>query len=76
MENRERINAPVCWAVGALFDYLAGVEPPVPAWMNRLALEWLWRLMVDPLGKWRRYLLGNPEFVARILHQKWTQRGA
>lgn len=73
--HRSEINAPVCWAVGALFDYLAGVEPPVPAWMNRLALEWFWRLLVDPRGKWRRYLLGNPEFVSRVLYQMWKQRG-
>lgn len=75
-ENRQQIDAPVCWAVGALFDYIAKVEPEVPAWMNKLALEWLWRLMVNPRGKWRRYLWGNPEFIARIVHQKWKQRGA
>ncbi len=69
--NRSQIEAPVCWAVGALFDYVAGIEPPVPAWLNRLNLEWLWRMLVDPAGKWRRYLFGNPLFIARILAQKW-----
>ncbi len=67
---RGQIDAPVCWAVGALFDYVAGVEPPVPDWLNRLNLEWLWRMLVDPLGKWRRYLVGNPIFTVRILRQK------
>jgi len=69
-KHRECIQAPVCWAVGALFDYVAGDEPPVPAWLNRLNLEWLWRLLIDPSGKWRRYLLGNPLFVARLLQRK------
>lgn len=68
--HREQIQAPVCWAVGALFDYVAGVEPPVPTWLNRLNLEWLWRMLVDPLGKWRRYLIGNPRFLYRIWRQK------
>jgi N-acetylglucosaminyldiphosphoundecaprenol N-acetyl-beta-D-mannosaminyltransferase len=68
--NRDRIQAPVCWAVGALFDYVAGVEPPVPKLMNKLALEWLWRMMIDPRRKWRRYLIGNPTFVLRVLRQK------
>jgi len=67
---RSQIEAPVCWAVGALFDYVAGVEPPVPDWLNRLNLEWLWRMLVDPIGKWRRYLVGNPIFMVRILRQK------
>jgi N-acetylglucosaminyldiphosphoundecaprenol N-acetyl-beta-D-mannosaminyltransferase len=69
-DHRDQIQAPVCWAVGALFDYVAGVEPPVPGWLNRLNLEWLWRLLVDPLGKWRRYLIGNPLFLYRLLRQK------
>ncbi|NJP04340.1 MAG: WecB/TagA/CpsF family glycosyltransferase [Chloroflexaceae bacterium] len=72
--HRHHIKTPVCWAVGALFDYVAGVEPRVPTWMNQLALEWLWRLIVDPTGKWRRYLIGNPLFVARIWHQKQLSR--
>jgi N-acetylglucosaminyldiphosphoundecaprenol N-acetyl-beta-D-mannosaminyltransferase len=69
-KHRGAIYAPVCWAVGALFDYVAGVEPPVPVWMNTLALEWLWRLLMDPLGKWRRYLVGIPLFTGRVLRQR------
>lgn len=57
----------VWWAVGALFDYVAGRERRAPAWMRRLALEWLWRLLVDPLGKWRRFVLGIPLFLLRVL---------
>jgi len=72
--HRHRLPAPVCWTVGALFDYLAGVERRAPAWMRRLALEWCWRLFVDPIGKWRRYVVGNPLFVYRVMRQKWTDR--
>ncbi|GAB4499065.1 MAG: WecB/TagA/CpsF family glycosyltransferase [Anaerolineales bacterium] len=68
--NRPRLNVPVVWAVGALFDYVAGIEKPVPMWMNRLALEWLWRLLINPRDKWRRYLLGNPEFVVRVFIER------
>ena len=73
-QQRAQLNVPVCWSVGALFDLVAGVEPQVPRCLNRLGLEWLWRLMADPSGKWRRYLLGNPLFLARILAQKMGQR--
>ncbi len=68
--HMEELQVPVYWAVGALFDYVAGIEPPVPPWMNKLALEWLWRLMIDPTGKWKRYIFGNPYFIFRVIAQK------
>jgi N-acetylglucosaminyldiphosphoundecaprenol N-acetyl-beta-D-mannosaminyltransferase len=65
-QYRGRIPSPLCWVVGALFDVVAGEEHPVPAWMDRLALEWLWRLTRDPRGKWRRVVIGIPEFIIRF----------
>ncbi len=69
---RDQITVPVCCTVGAYFDYHAGLEKTVPEWLNRFGLEWLWRLSLDPQGKWRRYLLGNPLFLFRLLKQKFT----
>ncbi len=71
-----KVDLPVkiCWAVGALFDYVAGVEPRAPKWMRRLGFEWLWRMLVDPWGKWKRYVLGNPLFFIRVVKQKLLQR--
>jgi N-acetylglucosaminyldiphosphoundecaprenol N-acetyl-beta-D-mannosaminyltransferase len=71
--HRDAIPAKIFWAVGALFDNIAGLEPSVPTWMNSLALEWLWRLFMDPAGKWRRYLVGIPLFAIRVIQQKMTQ---
>ncbi len=68
--HRRRISAPLCWGVGALFDYLAGKEAQAPTFMDRAGLEWLWRLGADPFGKWRRYLLGIPSFLVRVCQQK------
>jgi N-acetylglucosaminyldiphosphoundecaprenol N-acetyl-beta-D-mannosaminyltransferase len=64
----------VWWGVGALLDYLAGAEKRAPRWFDRLGLEWLWRLAQDPSGKWRRYILGNPIFVYRIMRQYLNHR--
>lgn len=57
-------------AVGALLDFLSGSVPRAPAWMRRLRLEWLFRLALEPRRLWRRYILGNPLFLARVLRQK------
>jgi N-acetylglucosaminyldiphosphoundecaprenol N-acetyl-beta-D-mannosaminyltransferase len=67
--NRKQLKVPVCWAVGAMFDYVAGIEPPVPPLLNAMALEWLWRLLLDPRHKWKRYVLGIPKFLYRLIHQ-------
>jgi exopolysaccharide biosynthesis WecB/TagA/CpsF family protein len=57
-------------AVGAAFDYHAGGLRKPPAWMQRHALEWLWRLGLEPKRLWRRYVLLNPAYLARLGAQK------
>jgi N-acetylglucosaminyldiphosphoundecaprenol N-acetyl-beta-D-mannosaminyltransferase len=57
-------------AVGAAFDYHAGQLRRPPAWMQRRGLEWLWRLSLEPGRLWKRYLLLNPAYLARLGAQK------
>ncbi len=57
-------------AVGAAFDYHAGLLRKPPAWMQRAALEWLWRLGLEPKRLWRRYVVLNPAYLARLAAQK------
>jgi N-acetylglucosaminyldiphosphoundecaprenol N-acetyl-beta-D-mannosaminyltransferase len=56
-------GVPVQWAVGALLDYVAGAERRAPQWLRRCGCEWLFRLLVNPRGRWRRYVLGNVRFA-------------
>jgi N-acetylglucosaminyldiphosphoundecaprenol N-acetyl-beta-D-mannosaminyltransferase len=57
-------------AVGAAFDYHAGLLKNPPAWMQKYALEWLWRLGLEPKRLWRRYVLLNPAYLSRLAAQK------
>ncbi|CCV08598.1 Glycosyl transferase, WecB/TagA/CpsF family [Mesorhizobium metallidurans STM 2683] len=57
-------------AVGALLDFLSGTVPRAPLWMRRLRLEWLFRLWIEPGRLWRRYVVGNPVFLLRVVRQK------
>ena len=57
-------------AVGAAFDYHAGLLKNPPAWMQKYSLEWLWRLGLEPKRLWKRYVLLNPAYVARLAAQK------
>jgi N-acetylglucosaminyldiphosphoundecaprenol N-acetyl-beta-D-mannosaminyltransferase len=63
------LNARVAIGVGALFDYLAGRVPRAPQWVRQLRAEWLFRLAVEPRRLWRRYLVGNVQFLWRVLSQ-------
>ena len=56
--------------VGAFFDFTAGVVPRAPAWMNKAGIEWLWRLAQEPRRMWRRYVVGNPVFLGRVLKER------
>jgi N-acetylglucosaminyldiphosphoundecaprenol N-acetyl-beta-D-mannosaminyltransferase len=53
--------------VGAAFDFLAGVKAQAPAWVQRNGLEWAFRLASEQRRLWRRYVLGNPVFVAGVV---------
>lgn len=60
---RDRLDAPVLCGVGAAFDFHAGLVPQAPQWMQRLSLEWAFRLAQEPRRLWRRYTRYNPRFV-------------
>lgn len=67
LEGSRAGRARVWWCVGALFEYYAGTRLRAPVWMRRAGLEWIFRLTLEPGRLWRRYLLGNPLFVWRVL---------
>jgi len=58
-------------AVGAAFDFHAGLLPQAPKWMQDRGLEWLFRLYQEPKRLWRRYLYLNPLYVWMIIRQKF-----
>ncbi|MGL4243296.1 MAG: WecB/TagA/CpsF family glycosyltransferase [Beijerinckiaceae bacterium] len=57
--------------VGALFDFLAGEVRRAPAMVRSARLEWAWRLLLEPRRLFRRYVIGNPEFLLRVLASKF-----
>ena len=60
-----QLNAPLTLGIGGLLDFVSGMTPRAPVWMRRGRLEWLYRLRQEPRRMWRRYVLGNIEFLAR-----------
>jgi len=58
--------------VGAFLDFMSGQVVRAPGWMNRLGVEWVFRLVQEPGRLWRRYIVGNPVFLWRA----WRMRTA
>lgn len=57
-------------AVGAAFDYHAGLMNEPPRWMQDRGLQWAYRLAQDPRRLWRRYVMLNPGYIVRLVGQK------
>ena len=67
-EFKDHLNMPVL-AVGAAFNFHAGLLDQAPAFYQRNGLEWFYRLCKEPMRLWRRYLLLNPYYVGLIASQ-------
>ena len=61
-EHKNKVNS-LMIGVGAAFDYLAGNIKRAPMWMQKLNLEWLYRLIQDPVRLFSRYLYTNIKFI-------------
>jgi N-acetylglucosaminyldiphosphoundecaprenol N-acetyl-beta-D-mannosaminyltransferase len=61
-EHRGKVNV-VMLGVGAAFDFHAGVKSQAPAWMQKIGLEWFYRLVTEPRRLWWRYFYYNPRYV-------------
>ncbi len=66
-DNLETLGTPIVLPVGGAFDVLSGFIRRAPLWMQACGQEWLWRLLMDPRTKWRRYAETNPVFLFMIL---------
>ena len=72
--HRGRLEVPVMIAVGAAFDFIAGLKPQAPRWMQRAGLEWLFRFMSEPQRLWKRYLIGNSRFIYCLLKDMFRNK--
>ncbi len=69
LHMRPRLSASLLVGVGAAFDFHAGLVSQAPRWMQRMGLEWTYRLSREPRRLWRRYAHQNPRFLAGFMRQ-------
>lgn len=61
-QHKDRVNG-LMIGVGAAFDFIAGTVKRAPMWMQKLCLEWVYRIMQDPKRMIPRYLSTNFAFI-------------
>jgi len=66
-ENFEKLNAKIVWMGGGFLDILSGRIKRCPQWLSKIGFEWMFRFLQEPRRLWKRYFIGNPLFVLRIL---------
>lgn len=70
----EQLNVGPILGVGASFDFAAGTIKRAPLWVQRIGMEWSWRLMQEPGRLWKRYILKDSQFVWLMVRELMKQR--
>jgi N-acetylglucosaminyldiphosphoundecaprenol N-acetyl-beta-D-mannosaminyltransferase len=63
------LRVPIAIGIGGSFEIICGTLQRAPVWMQTSGLEWLYRLRQEPRRLWKRYLVGNTEFLIGLA--KW-----
>ena len=63
--HQSKLRVPLAIGVGGLFDHWVNKPRRAPLWVRKMGCEWVHKLILQP-HKWRRYLLGNPQFIVRM----------
>ena len=70
----KKFNVPIILGVGGVFDIEAGTIKRSPIWFQKNGMEWLFRLIQEPRRMWKRYLIGNIEFIYLVLIEKYRMK--
>ncbi|HYI38576.1 MAG TPA: WecB/TagA/CpsF family glycosyltransferase [Thermoleophilaceae bacterium] len=71
-----RIDVPFVMGVGGSVDVIAGVTRRAPVVLQRLGLEWAYRLAQEPRRLFRRYLVTNARFAVLVVRHGIRRRPA
>ncbi|MEE9368090.1 MAG: WecB/TagA/CpsF family glycosyltransferase [Pontiella sp.] len=74
LDHRDDLQVKIIMTGGAVFNYLAGTEKRAPQWMLNSGLEWFFRFLLEPHRLWKRYILGNPLFIIRVVKEVFVRR--
>jgi N-acetylglucosaminyldiphosphoundecaprenol N-acetyl-beta-D-mannosaminyltransferase len=68
--NYKTIGVPISVGIGVSFELVSGMVTRAPKLMQKLGLEWFFRLLMEPRRLWQRYIVGNTLFVMLVIQQR------
>lgn len=71
-----QLGIPFVMGVGGSFDVIAGEVNRAPMWMQNHGLEWFYRFAQEPVRLWKRYVVGNMQFVCLTYKYKYLRKEA
>lgn len=75
-EHRSKLGVPLSIGIGGSFEMISGMTRRAPRWIQAAGFEWLFRLAMEPRRLWKRYLIGNVQFVGILLRQAFGRSEA
>ncbi|MFZ6861142.1 WecB/TagA/CpsF family glycosyltransferase [Undibacterium sp. Ji67W] len=63
-------NVPLILCVGAAMEFALGQKKRAPLWMQKIGMEWFWRLASEPRRLWQRYTIQGSKFLGILLRER------
>ncbi len=71
---KDIIKTPFIMGVGGSFDVISGKVRRSPLWMQKMGMEWFFRLIQEPRKMWKRYLVTNTLFIFYLVKEKFFNK--
>ena len=69
-ENMQKYQIPMSFSIGGTIDFIAGEQKRAPKWVNKIGMEWFYRLCQSPKRMFKRYIIDD----SKILKLAWKYR--
>jgi N-acetylglucosaminyldiphosphoundecaprenol N-acetyl-beta-D-mannosaminyltransferase len=60
--------------VGAAMEFALGQKKRAPLWMQKIGMEWFWRLASEPRRLWQRYTTQGSKYIGILLRERRAQQ--
>lgn len=73
-DHYQELGVPISVGIGVSFELVGDIVKRAPKWMQKVGMEWFFRLLVEPRRLWKRYLIGNIFFIWLVLKQRFRMK--
>ncbi|MBA7682914.1 N-acetylglucosaminyldiphosphoundecaprenol N-acetyl-beta-D-mannosaminyltransferase [subsurface metagenome] len=65
-KNIDKLNIKMACGIGAVFNFYSGYVKRAPKWMQKIGLEWFYRIIAEPKRLLKKYLVYNTKFILLV----------